>query len=155
MKIPLLVQVRCFTQSILGVSHYCKAIFCRDHTTFPIFSTFTVDRTRDAVLSAFSGKASRGNASGSGDRFTATSSCLICISGSYLLVYRAIFLHIMHYYFHIILIFTLGLKQDDAIWSCSSCYDAFHLDHIERWAKDSIFQQKNEIEGDHGKHSWL
>ena len=48
-----------------------------------------------------------------------TSSCLICIS---------------------------TVKKNDAIWNCQNCYNSFHLDCIKKWAKDSIFQQKNLIE---------
>ena len=48
-----------------------------------------------------------------------TSSCLICIS---------------------------SVKKNDAIWNCQNCYNSFHLDCIKKWAKDSIFQQKNLIE---------
>ena len=47
------------------------------------------------------------------------SSCLICIS---------------------------GIKKNDEVWNCQSCFDTFHLSCIQRWAKDSIFQQKNELE---------
>jgi hypothetical protein len=52
-------------------------------------------------------------------RGTGPTSCLICIS---------------------------GIKKSDPIWSCGSCYCSFHLNCIQRWGKDNIFQQKNEIE---------
>lgn len=47
------------------------------------------------------------------------SSCLICIS---------------------------SIKKQDAIWTCGSCYCSFHMSCIQRWGKDSIFQQKNDAE---------
>lgn len=28
------------------------------------------------------------------------------------------------------------------IWSCEFCYSFFHLNCLQRWAKDKIFQQK-------------
>jgi hypothetical protein len=52
-------------------------------------------------------------------RGTGATSCLICIS---------------------------GIKKSDPIWNCESCYCTFHLNCIQRWARDNIFQQKNEIE---------
>ena len=51
-------------------------------------------------------------------RGTGATSCLICIS---------------------------GIKKTDPIWNCGSCFCSFHLNCIQRWARDSVFQQKNEI----------
>ena len=78
----------------------------------------SAQRTKEAVLSAFSSKQLNGTNGGK------TSSCLICIS---------------------------GIKRNEAIWSCKSCYDTFHLTCIQRWAKDSIFQQKNLLEEESGQ----
>ena len=82
------------------------------------FILISANRTKEAVLSAFSSKEIRGN-----EGTVTTSSCLICIS---------------------------GIKRNDAIWNCLSCYDTFHLPCIQRWAKDSIFQQKNQMEEESG-----
>ncbi|KAH1004003.1 hypothetical protein HUJ04_003825 [Dendroctonus ponderosae] len=38
------------------------------------------------------------------------------------------------------------VKRDDKIWSCVSCFGAFHLDCIQRWSKDTVMQQKQRIE---------
>ena len=35
------------------------------------------------------------------------------------------------------------LKRDDAVWSCDSCHCTFHLNCVQRWANDCIYQQKN------------
>ena len=32
------------------------------------------------------------------------------------------------------------VKKKDAIWSCQACHCSFHLNCIQRWAQDSIFQ---------------
>ena len=32
------------------------------------------------------------------------------------------------------------VKKKDAIWSCEACHCSFHLNCIQRWAQDSIFQ---------------
>lgn len=54
------------------------------------------------------------------DSFTSgTVTCLICIS---------------------------RVKREAAVWSCYECYCVFHLDCIQRWSKDSIFQQKQILE---------
>jgi len=50
-----------------------------------------------------------------------SSSCLICIS---------------------------SVKKTDPIWSCGVCYVSLHIDCIRRWAKDTIFQQKQQLEDD-------
>ena len=55
-----------------------------------------------------------------------SSSCLICIS---------------------------SVKKTDSIWSCQNCYNSFHINCIQKWAKDSIFQQKNQLEDDPDRHS--
>lgn len=34
------------------------------------------------------------------------------------------------------------VKRSDYIWSCDNCYSFFHLNCLQRWAKDSISQQK-------------
>ena len=46
------------------------------------------------------------------------------------------------------LICISGVKKKDPIWSCESCHCVFHLQCIQRWAKDSIFQQKRDLEND-------
>ena len=44
------------------------------------------------------------------------------------------------------LICISGLKRNDAAWSCDSCFCTFHLNCIQQWANDCIFQQKNQLE---------
>ncbi|XP_008191258.2 NF-X1-type zinc finger protein NFXL1 [Tribolium castaneum] len=39
------------------------------------------------------------------------------------------------------------IKRDSSIWNCNECYCVFHLTCIQRWSKDSIFQQKQIQEG--------
>jgi len=39
-----------------------------------------------------------------------------------------------------------GLKRNSAVWSCQSCYSTFHLNCIQQWANDCIFQKKNQLE---------
>lgn len=34
------------------------------------------------------------------------------------------------------------VKRADYIWSCENCYSFFHLNCLQRWAKDNISQQK-------------
>jgi len=46
------------------------------------------------------------------------------------------------------LICISSVKRADAIWSCDTCYTSFHINCIQRWAKDSIFQQKQQLEDD-------
>ena len=50
-----------------------------------------------------------------------SSSCLICIS---------------------------TVKKNDQIWSCDNCYNSFHINCVQKWAKDSIYQQKVQLEDD-------
>ena len=38
------------------------------------------------------------------------------------------------------------LKRKDTIWNCTECYCSFHLQCIQRWAQDSIFQQQRDFE---------
>ena len=38
------------------------------------------------------------------------------------------------------------LKRRDPIWNCSECHCSFHLVCIQRWAKDSIFQQQRDFD---------
>ncbi|XP_066250881.1 NF-X1-type zinc finger protein NFXL1 [Euwallacea similis] len=38
------------------------------------------------------------------------------------------------------------IKREDKIWSCFSCFGAFHLNCIQRWSKDTVMQQKQRIE---------
>ncbi|MPC11040.1 NF-X1-type zinc finger protein NFXL1 [Portunus trituberculatus] len=33
-----------------------------------------------------------------------------------------------------------GIKRLDPIWNCGECYSSFHIQCIQKWAKDSIFQ---------------
>ncbi|KAF4517853.1 hypothetical protein B566_EDAN011778 [Ephemera danica] len=44
------------------------------------------------------------------------------------------------------LICISSVKRADAIWSCEKCYCFFHLPCIQRWAADSVAQQKRSIE---------
>ena len=44
------------------------------------------------------------------------------------------------------LICISGLKKASAVWSCDKCYTTFHLNCIQQWANDCIFQQKNQFE---------
>ena len=53
--------------------------------------------------------------------FIQSSDCLICIS---------------------------SVKRTDSIWSCGTCFVSLHLICIQRWAKDTIFQQKQQLEDD-------
>ena len=46
------------------------------------------------------------------------------------------------------LICISSIKKTDSIYSCSSCYTSFHLQCIQRWAKDSIFILKQQLEDD-------
>jgi len=46
------------------------------------------------------------------------------------------------------LICISSVKRADPIWSCDTCYTSFHINCIQRWAKDSIFQQKQQLEDD-------
>jgi len=46
------------------------------------------------------------------------------------------------------LICISSVRRTEATWSCSTCYSGFHLVCIQRWAKDTIFQQKQQLEGD-------
>jgi NF-X1-type zinc finger protein NFXL1 len=34
------------------------------------------------------------------------------------------------------------IKRDSAVWNCHKCYCVFHLNCIQRWSKDSIYQKK-------------
>ena len=38
------------------------------------------------------------------------------------------------------------LKRKDIIWNCTECYCSFHLQCIQRWAQDSIFQQQRDFD---------
>jgi hypothetical protein len=46
------------------------------------------------------------------------------------------------------LICISSVRRTDPIWSCGTCYVSFHINCIQRWAKDTIFQQKQQLEGD-------
>ena len=46
------------------------------------------------------------------------------------------------------LICICDVKKKDAIWSCEQCHCVMHLQCIQRWAKDSIYQQKRDLEND-------
>ena len=43
-------------------------------------------------------------------------------------------------------VFLQNFRKQDAIWSCSNCHCILHLTCVQRWGKDSIFQQKNDLE---------
>jgi NF-X1-type zinc finger protein NFXL1 len=43
-----------------------------------------------------------------------------------------------------------SIKKNDAIWNCVHCCCSFHINCIQRWGKDSIFQQKQDIESGPG-----
>ncbi len=38
------------------------------------------------------------------------------------------------------------IRKQDAIWNCENCFCSFHLTCIQRWSRDSIFQQRNDRE---------
>ena len=38
------------------------------------------------------------------------------------------------------------LKRKDSIWNCTECHCSFHLQCIQRWAQDSIFQQQRDFD---------
>ena len=42
----------------------------------------------------------------------------------------------------------LDRARADPIWSCDTCFTSFHINCIQRWANDSIFQQKQQLEDD-------
>ena len=42
------------------------------------------------------------------------------------------------------------VKKTEAIWSCGTCYVSFHIACIQKWAKDSIFQQRQQQEEESG-----
>ena len=46
------------------------------------------------------------------------------------------------------LICIASIKKKDAIWSCRDCHCIMHLQCIQRWAQDSIFQQKRDAENE-------
>ncbi|XP_031617999.1 NF-X1-type zinc finger protein NFXL1 isoform X1 [Contarinia nasturtii] len=48
------------------------------------------------------------------------------------------------------LICIATVKRTDFIWSCENCFSFFHLNCLQRWAKDSISQQKMHQENDVG-----
>lgn len=50
------------------------------------------------------------------------------------------------------LICIATVKRSDSIWSCEKCYCFFHVLCIQRWAKDSIVQQKTVLEERSGKN---
>lgn len=52
------------------------------------------------------------------------------------------------------LICISDVKRKDAIWNCGECYCVFHMQCIQRWSRDSIFQQKNELENESGKKNF-
>ena len=35
-----------------------------------------------------------------------------------------------------------SIRKNDPIWNCEHCCCSFHINCIQRWAKDSVFQQK-------------
>jgi len=39
-------------------------------------------------------------------------------------------------------------RKQDAIWTCRHCHCSFHINCIQRWAKDCLFQQKNDLENE-------
>lgn len=39
-----------------------------------------------------------------------------------------------------------SIKKTDAVWNCSTCYVTLHLNCTQKWAKDSIFFQKQQEE---------
>jgi NF-X1-type zinc finger protein NFXL1 len=42
------------------------------------------------------------------------------------------------------------VKKTEAIWSCGTCHVSFHIACIQKWAKDSIFQQRQQQEEESG-----
>lgn len=42
------------------------------------------------------------------------------------------------------------VKKTDPIWSCATCYVSFHITCIQKWAKDSIFLQRQQQEEESG-----
>lgn len=49
------------------------------------------------------------------------------------------------------LICISSVKRTDAVWSCQNCFCVMHMQCIQRWANDSIFQQKSEAQREIGK----
>ncbi|CAB4055981.1 NFXL1 [Lepeophtheirus salmonis] len=41
------------------------------------------------------------------------------------------------------LICLSSVKRNEAIWNCGTCYDSFHLQCIQRWARDSLKSSKD------------
>ena len=41
-----------------------------------------------------------------------------------------------------------SVKRADPIWRCDTFYSSFLINCIQGWAKDSIFQQKQQLEDD-------
>lgn len=42
------------------------------------------------------------------------------------------------------------VKKTDPIWSCATCHVSFHITCIQKWAKDSIFLQRQQQEEESG-----
>jgi len=42
------------------------------------------------------------------------------------------------------------VRKTEAIWSCATCYVSFHIGCIQKWAKDSIFLQRQQQEEEEG-----
>ncbi|XP_063701227.1 NF-X1-type zinc finger protein NFXL1-like [Culicoides brevitarsis] len=45
------------------------------------------------------------------------------------------------------------IKRADRIWSCTNCYNFFHLNCIQRWGNDSVLQKKRFKETDEGYYN--
>ena len=41
-----------------------------------------------------------------------------------------------------------SIKKSESIWNCGTCYVSLHLTCTQKWSKDSIFLQKQQIEED-------
>ena len=41
-----------------------------------------------------------------------------------------------------------SIKKTDRLWNCRTCYVSLHLSCTQKWAKDSIFQLKQQLEDD-------
>lgn len=47
---------------------------------------------------------------------------------------------------HSCLICISSIKKSDPIWNCGNCFCSLHITCVQRWARDSIFQQKQDQE---------
>ncbi len=43
-----------------------------------------------------------------------------------------------------------SVKRNSAVWSCAGCFCSFHMQCIQRWAKDSLAQQKMDADNEPG-----